>query len=86
MIFAEVRHSSWASILNGMTVIFASLNSCLNPVIYAFLKPNLRKHLIGVIRHREVSGHGLFSPRPSIRKRKKVDIVVSSGLRVITSL
>ena len=38
------------TILNGTTIILASLNSCLNPILYVFLKPQKRSELFQLLR------------------------------------
>jgi len=63
----EPSQTPLSTIINGTTVILASLNSCLNPILYAFLKPQMRMELWKLITRKKRSKNFIFSPEVHTR-------------------
>ena len=67
MVQSHPSQTAISTILNGVTVILASLNSCLNPILYAFLKPQMRIELWNLITRRKRTNSCIFSPGSGLK-------------------
>ena len=82
----EPSQTELSTLVNGVTVILATLNSCLNPILYAFLKPQMRMELWKLVTRKKRTEQFIFSPcvpqtRDSLAQKKLLSTksVTASG-------